>query len=143
MNTEQLEALARSIVQDLSTDQPKAAVLATHGDTTTQLAEMADVYALLTKVGTRPTKAAKTADALTVTTGGWAAPTGDDDELPPSLHPKRRRVALAVSVHAATGQTVSALRFADDPEVITDHGQAAGSLPYAVAELAAKIRAKQ
>jgi len=142
MNTDQLEALARSIVRDLSTDQPRAAVLATHGDTTTQLAELGDVYALLTKVGTRPTKAAKTADALTVTTCGWAAPT-DDDELPPSLHPKRRRVALAVSVHAATGRTVSALRFADDPEIITDHGQAAGSLADAVAELAAKIRAKQ
>ena len=143
MNTKQLEALAREIVRDLSTDQTKAAVLATHGDTTTRLAEMGDVYQLLTKVGTRPTKAAKTADALTVTTCGWAAPTDDNDDIPPSLHPKRRRVALVVTVNPATGETVSALRFADDPDIITDHGQATGSLADAVAHLAAKIRAKQ
>jgi hypothetical protein len=73
------------------------------------------------------------ARALGVLTCGWAAPIGDD-ETPPSCHPQRRRVRLAVIV---TGDLVtgSALEFQDDPDNrIFDDGSASGGLRDALLE---------
>ncbi len=73
------------------------------------------------------------ARALGVLTCGWAAPIGDD-ETPPSCHPQRRRVRLAV---IATGElmTGSALEFQEDPDSpILDDGAATGSLRDALLE---------
>ena len=82
------------------------------------LAEHGDVYELL---DARGSSIARMFDAAAVLTCGWAAPVDDggDDDMPPSLHPRRRRVRLVVVVgDAGVG---SVLRFADTPdEIITD-----------------------
>jgi len=97
------------------------------------LAEHGDVYELLEARGS---SIARMFDAAAVLTCGWAAPVDDggDDDMPPSLHPRRRRVRLVVVVgDAGVG---SVLRFADTPdEFITDPGNAKGSLADAVEQL--------
>ncbi|MGA1419287.1 MAG: hypothetical protein ACO32O_04190, partial [Ilumatobacteraceae bacterium] len=101
------------------------------------LAEHGDVYELLEARGSA---IARMFDAAAVLTCGWAAPVGDDngdgndDDLPPSVHPRRRRVRLLVVVSDAGVGSV--LRFADTPdEVVTDPGNAKGSLADAVEQL--------
>jgi hypothetical protein len=142
MTTEQLEQIARAIVANIQDGQGRAQLLATRNNRTTRVAEHGDVYELLGRETRRPHKAAKTADALTVTTCGWAAPiTGDDDDdLAPSLNPRRRRVSLAVTVSTITNEVVSAIQFADESEPVIDHGNARGSLADAVANLALAIQ---
>ena len=97
------------------------------------LAEHGDVYELLEARGSA---IARMFDAAAVLTCGWAAPVddGNDDDVPPSVHPRRRRVRLLVVVgDAGVG---SVLRFADKPEeVVTDPGNAKGSLADAVEQL--------
>ena len=97
------------------------------------LAEHGDVYELLESRGSA---IARMFDAAAVLTCGWAAPVDDDgeDDLPPSVHPRRRRVRLVVVVgDAGVG---SVLRFADTPdEIVTDPGNARGSLADAVSRL--------
>jgi len=97
------------------------------------LAEHGDVYELLESRGSA---IARMFDAAAVLTCGWAAPVDDEgeDDLPPSVHPRRRRVRLVVVVgDAGVG---SVLRFADTPdEIVTDPGNARGSLADAVARL--------
>ncbi|MBM3816873.1 MAG: hypothetical protein FJW13_07615 [Actinobacteria bacterium] len=98
------------------------------------LAEHGDVYELLESRGSA---IARMFDAAAVLTCGWAAPVDDDDDendLPPSVHPRRRRVRLVVVVgDAGVG---SVLRFADTPEeIVTDPGNAKGSLADAVERL--------
>lgn len=107
------------------------------------LAEHGDVYELLDA----PSSAiARMFDAAIVLTCGWAAPIsrqdhGDhddhettDDEVPPSQHPKRRRVRLVVVV--CDDGVASVLRFADTPDdIVTDAGSARGSLADAVNNL--------
>jgi len=98
------------------------------------LAEHGDVYELLEA---RSSSVARMFDAAAVLTCGWAAPVddgGDDDDLPPSVHPRRRRVRLVVVVgNPGVG---SVLRFADTPdEIVTDPGNAKGSLADAVERL--------
>ncbi|MFZ9844071.1 MAG: hypothetical protein ACO3EQ_06975, partial [Ilumatobacteraceae bacterium] len=101
------------------------------------LAEHGDVYELLEARGSA---IARMFDAAAVLTCGWAAPVGDDngdgndDDLSPSVHPRRRRVRLLVVVSDAGVGSV--LRFADTPdEVVTDPGNAKGSLADAVEQL--------
>lgn len=97
------------------------------------LAEHGDVYELLESRGSA---IARMFDAAAVLTCGWAAPVddGDEDDLPPSVHPRRRRVRLVVVV-SDTG-VGSVLRFADTPDdIVTDPGNAKGSLADAVARL--------
>ncbi|MCE2709270.1 MAG: hypothetical protein RLZZ538_1200 [Actinomycetota bacterium] len=97
------------------------------------LAEHGDVYELLESRGS---SIARMFDAAAVLTCGWAAPVDDDEEsdVPPSVHPRRRRVRLVVVVgDAGVG---SVLRFADTPEeIVTDPGNAKGSLADAVERL--------
>ena len=97
------------------------------------LAEHGDVYELLESSGS---SIARMFDAAAVLTCGWAAPVDDEseDDLPPSAHPRRRRVRLVVVVgDAGVG---SVLRFADTPaEIVTDPGNAKGSLADAVERL--------
>jgi len=98
------------------------------------LAEHGDVYELLEA----PTSAvSRLFDAAVVLTCGWAAPTDGDepaDGVPPSQHPRRRRVRLVVCV--CDDGVASVLRFADAPDdVVTDTGSARGSLADAVNKL--------
>lgn len=97
------------------------------------LAEHGDVYELLEARGSA---IARMFDAAAVLTCGWAAPVDDDadDDIPPSVHPRRRRVRLVVVVSDAGVGSV--LRFADTPdEIVTDPGNAKGSLADAVERL--------
>lgn len=71
-----------------------------------------------------------------VITGGWAAPTDDAEyaDLPPSIHPKRKRVEL-LCLASRDGQMASALRMSGNDELITDEGKAVGSLAEAVSQI--------
>ena len=75
--------------------------------------------------------------AVAITTQGWASPrnTETDDDVAPSQHPQRRRVALFVMV-TKSGEMASVLRFSDKPnETVTDDGDARGSLAEALWEM--------
>lgn len=91
------------------------------------LSTHADVYELLAQ--SKP----EVFDYFGIVTTGWAAPLGADGKVEgrPSEHSARRRVRLMVV--ASREDVVSVLRFQDEPdEVITDEGQATGSLADAV-----------
>ena len=91
----------------------------------------ADVYDLLDN-DYNALVASNYAWTLIVTTG-WAAPLNDDGNIDkaPSQHAQRRRVRL--SCIANRQSVASVLRFADEPDdVITDEGNASGSLANAI-----------
>lgn len=75
-----------------------------------------DIYDLLDSVEPSVLKVV----GLAVSTSGWAAPLNADGEVdcPPSQHEGRRRVLLVALVTA--DEIMSAMRFADGDEVITD-----------------------
>lgn len=77
---------------------------------------------------------------LGIDTCGWAAPVnGDELEEPPSVHPNRRRVRLVTLVDRNL-EAGSALGFKDEPdEIITDDGNAKGSLADSLQEAMACI----
>jgi hypothetical protein len=105
------------------------AIAGTHGD----------VYELLES--DESVAVANASDFIALVTCGWASPITDDDdeEVAPSKHPQRRRVRLFVL--ASRQSVASVLRFSDEPDsVVTDEGQARGSLADAVHNLFAKAR---
>jgi len=73
-----------------------------------------DIYALMENYGT---KLASEHDALAIYTVGWASPNNGDenDDLPPSIHPQRKRVALLCLV-TKDGQFGSAMKMYGNPE---------------------------
>jgi hypothetical protein len=100
-----------------------------------------DVYELLESDDS--VAVANASDFIALVTCGWASPITDDDddvnEVAPSQHPKRRRVRLFVL--ASRQSVASVLRFSDEPDsIVTDEGQATGSLADAVHSLFAKTR---
>jgi len=136
------EALRDITPDDRPFDTKNATVFVIgHDDQRTTITEYPDIYVAL---GTLTDEVARIDDAihgrpllgaraLGVLTCGWAAPIGDD-ETPPSCHPQRRRVRLAV---IATGDLVtgSALEFQDDADhPIFDDGSASGGLRDALLE---------
>jgi len=75
-----------------------------------------------------------------IVTTGWAAPITDvtdvEDGLPPSKHPKRRRVRVLILVEQETDKIMTSLRFGDSDEVIyNEERDGAGSLMDAVESL--------
>ena len=94
-----------------------------------------DVYELLND--DKALAIAQRSHYVAVVTCGWASPIsddGNDDEVAPSQHPKRRRVRLVVL--ASRSAVASVLRFSDDAdEIVTDAGQARGSLADAIHDL--------
>lgn len=92
-----------------------------------------DVYDLLDDFDTLET--VKDCASFTILTSGWAAPINETDENnPPSEHPEKRRVRLIV--HATEFGVASVMRFKDDAnEIVTDDGNARGSLAEAVMDL--------
>lgn len=71
-------------------------------------------------------------------TTGWAAPLSKDGQVQgmPSMHPERRRVSLLVTININNSkEIVSAIKFADNDEVVFDYGKATGSLADAVNSL--------
>lgn len=105
------------------------------GYTLTLASEHGDVYDLLNESDSKDV--ARVSDFIVVVTCGWASPITDDDdgeEIAPSQHPQRRRVRLVVT--ASREGMASVLRFQDTPDdVITDEGEARGSLAEAVQSL--------
>ena len=73
--------------------------------------------------------------AIAIETTGWASPidhdADEDDQVAPSQHPQRKRVRL-MSMVTRTYEVASAMGFADDKEVITDGGDARGTLADAL-----------
>lgn len=112
--------------------------------TLTEITSNGDVYELLNDKAS--VKALADYDKVLVATCGWAAPVDDGDdensELPPSVHPKRRRVRLACVL--SDEGVASVLRFSDTPdETVTDEGNAKGSLADALEKLRKKARRKK
>jgi len=85
-----------------------------------------------------------TDEGIGVITTGWASPLNANGEVEgaPSEHPLRRRVRLVSCVNKAK-EMASSMRFADDPtELVTDEGEAHGSLANALVETLALMVAK-
>ena len=82
--------------------------------------------------------------ALICQTCGWASPIEGEpteNDVPPSQHPKKRRVRLTV-LATRSNQMVSSIVFADTPdESIYDFGSARGSLADALKETLGKMLA--
>jgi hypothetical protein len=101
-----------------------------------------DVYELLDT--TMVADAVKAYGYAAVITCGWAAPLADDGEnteVAPSKHPKRRRVRLVLVTDGIS--ITSILRFSDtQDETMVDEGQATGSLADALLQ-AANRKGKQ
>ena len=122
------EAFGITIDDDYSV---KITPIATHGD----------VYDLL-EHSTDLKEGVKLYDAITIGTCGWAAPikdeNGDDDEnqdLPPSQHPNRRRVRLFITGNK-NKQVGSSITFKDSNEdPVYDFGKARGTLADALGNL--------
>lgn len=107
-----------------------------------QISENGDVYELLNDKAS--IKALAEHDQVLVATCGWASPVENDegDEIPPSAHPKRRRVRLAC--YLSDEGVASVLRFSDEPDnTVTDEGNARGSLADALETLRKKARRKK
>ena len=122
-------------------DQKQATLYIASDDGLITLASSGDIYELIDNCRNNPLVQVviATKTPLAVTTCGWAAPrnteTETDNELAPSQHPERRRVALFIMVNNA-GEMASILRFSDTPdETVTDNGEAHGSLAEALLEL--------
>ena len=102
-----------------------------------QVANHADIYSMLEDRMT--VRAIKGHDFFGILTCGWGAPINEStspngEEIAPSENPKRRRIRLLIGADA-TG-VASVIRFQDNPdEIITDTGQARGSLADAIWEL--------
>jgi len=138
-----------------TTDQPfnmQSAVvfLLDHNDQRTIITEYPDVYVALETVGAEVARIDQAiagnpllgARALGVLTCGWAAPVGGD-ETPPSCHPGRRRVRLAV-IATTDLVTGSVIEFQDTPnEPIFDDGSGSGSLRDALLDAVRAIVAYQ
>jgi hypothetical protein len=101
-----------------------------------------DVYELLDT--TMVADAVKAYGYAAVITCGWASPLADDgenNEVAPSKHPKRRRVRLVLVTDGIS--ITSILRFSDtQDETMVDEGQATGSLADALLQ-AANRKGKQ
>ena len=119
------EAFGITIDDDYSV---KITPIATHGD----------VYDLL-EHSTDLKEGVKLYDAITIGTCGWAAPTenGKDPETKPSEHSDRRRVRLSLAV--SPEQTVSYLRFKDDPKEVIIAEDGRGTLAEACQELMKQV----
>lgn len=98
-------------------------------------ADNGDVYDLLSDEYSL--SVAKDSEYIAVLTCGWAAPFVSDDEgdeIAPSQHPQRRRVRLVIVANPKG--VASILRFSDDRDnIVTDEGNARGSLADAVQEM--------
>ena len=138
-----------------TTDQPynmQSAVVFVldHNDQRTVITRFPDVYGALETVGAEVARIDQAiagnplrgARALGVLTCGWAAPVGSD-ETPPSCHPGRRRVRLAV-IATTDLVTGSVIEFQDTPdEPIFDDGSGSGSLRDALLDAVRAIIAYQ
>lgn len=141
--TETLREVALSIESALHTEigfnEPKAVLLSLSNVDTEVSWQVAsrhgDVYQLLSSPEALLT--AKASDAIGLVTCGWASPVSNTemDDLPPSVHPGRRRVRIFVVADKAT-RRISVLRFQDQQDdVVVDESTARGDLADALSNL--------
>lgn len=104
-------------------------LLGTHGD----------IYQLLEDKSVTEALLAFKSPRFLILTCGWAAPTenGKDPETKPSEHSDRRRVRLSLAV--SPEQTVSYLRFKDDPKEVIIAEDGRGTLAEACQELMKQV----
>lgn len=143
MNKQQIMALATREVNSADMEA-KGATLATFTAISdlldvTEQHQHGDIYAMLMNATSNAGQLGK-CDGIILRTCGWAAPVTDDeneDDVMPSVHPKRRRVALVIVAPVNATYMVSALRFGDDDDVIIQDtsrdGGPRGELPKALA----------
>ena len=107
------------------------------------LGKYGDVYEGLEKIGEQHTLASEET-AVVCQTCGWASPIEGEpteNDVPPSQHPKKRRVRLTV-LATRSNQMVSSIVFADTPDESSyDYGSARGSLADALKETLGKMLA--
>ena len=132
-DSKQAEAFGITLDKDLSV---KITPIASDGDVYVLLEENDDLIASV-----------NTFDAITIATCGWAAPIKDengddyeDQDLPPSQHPNRRRVRLFITGNK-NKQVGSSITFKDSNEdPVYDFGKARGSLADALGNLFDKAK---
>jgi hypothetical protein len=145
------EALHNITTTDQPFDMANAVVFVLgHDEQRTPITEYPDIYIALETITTDVARIDEAingnpllgARALGVVTCGWAAPI-DDGETPPSCHPQRRRVRLAM-IATSDLITGSVLEFQDDPnQPIFDDGSASGALRDALLEAMRAVIAYQ
>lgn len=140
-NQSELEKIARRLSKKADIDASEALVMSgSSGSRLKLVLSYGDVYEALYKV---VTLIPRTDNRVAIVTCGWAAPVDDDDatysEVAPSLHPRRRRIALVCVHDVVTGETVSSLKFSDSEELVVDYGNASGSLAEAISDLGREI----
>lgn len=140
-NQSELEKIARRLSKKANTEASEALVMSGSAGSRLKLVlSYGDVYEALNKV---VTLIPRTDNRVAIVTCGWAAPVDDDDatysEVAPSLHPRRRRIALVCVHDVGTGETVSSLKFDDSEEIVVDYGNASGSLAEAISDLGREI----
>lgn len=96
-----------------------------------KITEYSDIYEML-NASSQHSEKFEGYDLIAVLTAGWAAPNNNDEynNLPPSEHPERRRVKLAMVGYTAE-QTASVLSFDDTQELIYSSGEGQGALQEA------------
>lgn len=104
-----------------------------------KITEYSDIYEMLGASGHHSEKF-DGYDLIAVLTAGWAAPNNNDEHqnTPPSEHPERRRVKLAMVGYTAE-QTSSVLSFDDTQELIYSCGQGQGALQDAFEQMLNEI----
>lgn len=100
-----------------------------------QIGSNGDIYDML-NYNSPLANEVKNYDFITFETCGWAAPINhdndEDNDLPPSQHPQKRRVRLLVSANTSL-QFGSSITFNDDLEnPVYDYGDARGALAEAI-----------
>ncbi len=104
-----------------------------------KITDYGDIYEMLQASSHHPEKF-EGYDLIAVLTAGWAAPNDDDEykDTAPSLHPKRKRVKLAMIGYTAK-QTAAIMALDGDPEYIYTSGQGQGALQEAFEEMLNEI----
>lgn len=96
-----------------------------------------DIYTMLEDIGQDLDCARQITSSriFGVFTQGWGVQVdpNDDDKIPPSKHPKRKRVRL-VHLVSASGDTASAMNIEDAGETVTEMNSAGGGLAEAIRE---------
>lgn len=96
-----------------------------------------DIYEMLTdEKAVDIARKAQSSGAIAIFTCGWAAPhnplDNDENEIAPSKHPARRRVAIML-VASPNGDIVTSMRMDSDDLIVNSEGK--GSIAEAIDEL--------
>jgi hypothetical protein len=135
------EYIHNAIDPDFNMGQAIAYGILVNNDLTVQTEQIASNNDIYDMINDNPALVSqvKNYDFITFATCGWAAPINhdndEDNDLPPSQHPAKRRVRLLVSANSHL-QFASSISFSDDLEnPVYDYGDARGALAEAIEDL--------